>query len=1687
MFRSDRSQSKRSHAILALAWLALLVFAPIDRALAQAVPGTCPAALGTADLIDHDFTVSFCELCTTGTVRIAINNPFDANDDVDLSDLVIAENLLASGLTYVPNSTVFSGANITVPPNVQPTVSGANGQVLTWDLSGTGLVLPGLNGGAGNKARLFLQFAVDRSNALGDEGLVAANRTIDASLTVEPSCAPGQTYTTSTGSGILPLREPEPVIIKRGRNVDAAQGSGSYSDPVYGHEGDDVIWRIQIRNDGDAPLQDFTFTDTIAPGNFQFSHVCDTEAGATAIATGGASADCVSLGAVTTVANLDVRATFGGAANPYIVAPANGSGFYYFVGKVTDSCSNRTNTVSNVQWGCQTQPPAGGISATSGGATAGDTALLSTASVAANVQLDVALTGVVTSQPMGATGTVTLTIRNQSGGTIHGEAAGLRINQILPAQYVIDSTFTPTVTTTPAYGGAYLGMIDRVAWTNPAAGTVPLTTTDPALPLSNTNLDFVLTSSTTQTNPSLPDQKHMIRHGDVVTVRFRTVLIDPAYYDYVADLDVRQESPTSTPTPNTDPTASFAITSQAEFWWEEFCSATLHNRVVTENDTARPEDLDVDVFGSELIFILTNTGDPLPLRVDLTNRGGHRATNYFAYVTFGQAMTVSTVPAGCTATTNPPARPVWSDPVVLPATGSVYVCNRGTINPGATTSLNFQVVKNTAASYDDDLTFRADVIGEVTLSNGTPLWFPTPTPRADGITDRANDYTVDALWARVVGYNLFKTQLGLCTENNVPPQSPDVRVQIGEECSFHVESGGWFGFDTPGFTYIAVQNARVIDTPPDGQAYISSTDPVLQSTPAILGISLNPPPAPLDEGPFDWTSNTVVPAERITEKDHWFRVDVTSRLENDPIDTRAAPNLHAAQSSNILTSTFDAVFFNQSTNQEELYNLGPNTVGYPREVHRRVDLTVTEPNLIVTKEVCNETRYGSGPACTNFQTTVNDGDAFDTYVYRITVTNEPASGGVPRAPAYDVTVTSTTDPSDLLFVDPLTGDVLDNDGDALVDAGDAGGEGTITENVVKKAVPAQGIASDTHSDALLKLDAGESAVFYYRVDPDDDAAPLQNLVATAVATYDSLEGVSGAQTPPQGTNGQIAGARQYTSAPGQATIQIIPVEVRPKQILATSNTPLVLAPTPQPVSIGEEVRYNVEALIPVAQLRSFQIVDNLPPGIRCVDAPVVNLSAPPYDAAGFVPGGSFTPTCSATQVTWNFGNQTVTRSNRVDRRFEFEVQFVARVENVAGNQNGTAIVNGGASTVAEVRYVNEASQPVVLEVGDVAMVVREPLLAVTKAFSVADVDAADRPRVTITLTNNGTATAYNPRVLDDLVLPLFTYVGDVQGTTPPTADVTTLGADRPIFSWPAGFAIAPAASISFSFAVEVEGTVQPQQVLANTAEVDWTSLPLQTTALNPAGTIGANGAVDGMRNGALPNAGDALNDYEAEASDDVTVRAVAVDKSDLAPAIAPEIGAHKSFQIEIQLPEGTTQNVAVSDALNSGTISYFLEHDVAYDITYEFVGITTINGQAPSEAAFTAPPPVDETTGTATWTIGTVLTASEDDLAAAALTPVIRIRYFARVNNDLVTNVGSTLQNTATVSSTHGQTALPVTIADATNAVTVIESALTATKILSNVTGGKLPTDPPAYQDVLQYVVTIVNGGNATAYDVNVV
>ncbi|MFW9845833.1 MAG: isopeptide-forming domain-containing fimbrial protein, partial [Candidatus Thorarchaeota archaeon] len=1628
-------------------------------------------------------STSYCELCGTGYITIVISNPFDR--DTDLINMRVREDLGASGLTYAGN--IQAWVNSTPVGGVSgPAISGADNEILTWqDTEISALASLSSTNNPATVNTITIRFSVQRAAPFTQEGLISASRDISVRLdyTAEdvggtPGICPG-TPTWILEEDTLPLREPNPTVAKVGRNVDAGQDAGEYTQQVYGNIDDDIIWRIEVGNAGTADLQDLELNDVLDVGSYGINdllYICDSEAAATNAAVTGSAGACAAFPGGNSLTAYDVDLPF---ASPTAVdVPAGGTSYLYLVGKIPSSpngsCSSaRTNTVSDIHWGCDAEPPSGDIAATSFGASPGSaTATLYTDS---NTDLNIAVDydGIGAANPdAGTKGRVVITITNFSGGTV----SDLVVTNTLPPEYVVDATFTPTIAAAGAYG-YYDGLTNLVNWDNPNGD-----------PLLNTAPQFSLTS-TASTNDG---HANLLRHGDQLVLTFGIVLVRSASYDRQADLDIIQEVPAD----GTDPDHSVLanLPNSVSVTFNDFCSGGPNTDTFDSTHTARPEDLDIQTYGPSgpvLDYILTNSTSTT-LTVRLTNNGGHSAADYYAYVAFGETMEVDTgsLPAGCTAApTDMPPLTEWQTPLGFPASATIIECKESAGLPdiarnGGTVDLDFVVNKTTdpARIAADDLTFRADMIGEITLDDGTRLTFPTIVARGDGITDRANNYSMDGIRARVMGFNLNKTQSGNCSENNPPPGSPDDQVQIGEECTYNVQAGGWFGFLTPGYTPIQVRNVQVDDILPDGQGYVDRSAYTVSAQIANIDFqrSVAPtPPAQYDmaEGTLYWTFNDA--GSYITTIEQWFELDVTTRLLNDPIDTSGAPNQHTANSTNTLTSTFDVVFL-AGDPSEFTVPYGPGMSVYPPLAVRQVSLTVTEPSITVVKEVCNETLYGTGPSCTNWVAAANDGDALNTYIYRLTVTNEASNGGVTRAPAYDVTVTDTLDASDLALVEPFGADGLNNDGDAATDGADAGGEGAISDNTVKNASPAVITFSYTHSDALLRIDPGASVQLYYRVDFDDDAAPQQTFTNTAFATYDSLEGAYGSQSDPAPsprTYGDIGDARDYTSPTASADVQMIPIQTQPKRIEALSSTPIAGAGT-QGVSIGEEIEYRLSTLLPVALLRNFVIRDELPAGITCAEAPVVDLRPTgPYAAAGFNPGGLITPTCTDTEVQWNFGDQRVTAGTAgLGNRYNFVIGFIARVANSLDNDDGDTITNGDPTTNAFAQYVDEVGATITQNFNEVDVQIQEPLIALNKSFVVANADGGDVLTVTVTAANNGTATAYNLQVLDDLAGTDLTYIGNVGGANPPdTVDTATLGANRPIFNWNAPNGIDPTNSVSFTFEVRVDDGAQPQEILDNTIQAAWTSLQSQTTALNSGGSIGANGADNGMRNGALPNAGDAINDYEATHADDVLVPAVAMTKTDLNTTAVPAVGEHKSFQIEITLPEGVTDNLTVTDTLDGTGLSYVLENDGTYDITYTFQGIATINGAAPGEAAMTAFP-ADETIGSAVWNIGTVATQTEDDTTVNAINPLIRITYLARINNDAVTDAGDTLQNAVAVTYTHGETAATVTLNDATAVQTVVEPSLDLAKSVANFTN---PGNPPQAGDTLRYTLTLTADGGA--------
>jgi len=1767
---------------------------------ADSVPYDTTALLTIA----HDLTNSFCELCAQGEVIIRVAN----SGGINLNNVTVTENLstnlvLPTGLTYVPNSVTFttiSGVGAIAP--FEPTLSGANNSILTWNL---GTLDSPADGTPSNPIEVEIRFNIQRAAGLDEEGLADPNtvdRSIEATATYESVCG-NSVAPISTGIGILNLRQPLPTTTKLGWNVDAGQTEGTAAAFAYGHEDDNIIWRVEVANGGLADLEDLLVEDTIG-GNFTFTAVCQTAGDATNAANGTIADSCVARGP-----GLSAAPPFLPPPNPGTDAPQGGSGFVYYVGTILGACTNATNN-TNIEWGCDVDGTDGGIDSTNSSILLANT--LGSAGLGTDVSgaglpgsginnvldVQVAVTGTNTAQPVGSRGRVTITITNDTGGTV----TNLTMSDILPVEYVVDPSIPNVVDITstnpafsitmiPANGVAnYDGMIDRITWTNPTNILDPVVD-----PLNNTVPQFTLDSTTTgDAADAFPVD--LLRHGDQLIITFDIVLVDSTRYDLVADIDIREET-----SPATDPDNVFTLTNQLTVNFEEACAVPEPDSVVVNqnNIAANPEDIDVDIVGANLSFIINTDPDVLlPLTVRVTNNGGHEADNYFLVVTFGAAMEVDSFPGGgvCTDISGTlPAlpRPYWDDPEAIPVADSptVFQCDSGVLQPGFV-DLDFVVSRPDPASTIDDLTFRVDVVGEIQLSDGTPLIFPavatTPGVQIDNV---ANNYSLDAIRARVIGFGLVKNLVGDCTEQaSFPTRTPD-SVFIGEDCEFNILSGGWFGFDTPGFGIIAVHTISVDDevptaaTPvnPSAQGYISNTNGAASDTEILnSGIVFTPGGiSQLDQGTVTWTFNVpnggVAPNDnKLYVRDRFFNTNITTRILNEPLDLIATlPNQHNQLSRNILNTTFSADFVD-SSGTPGVFVFDQNTTGYPTEDLRRYDLRISEPNLIITKDVCNESlTVGGFPNCV-FSDLVNNGDTEDFYIYRITLTNV-ASGPITRAPAYNVVISDLFDGSDLMQVwpitpvvnpltDPFNNDGLDNDDDGLIDAADPNGEGEIlTDNLVNIPAninPALLKFSYTTTPALEQIDEGETVELFYRVNPDDFIAPLQTLTNTLDVRFDTLEGLAGSQNavqypvdpdifPQTPVVGSAGSARVYTDAGETARVQVLPLAVEPKIIVQTSTQPGA-GPLLEPIDVvvGEEVQYRLRTLIPVANLREFMVRDELPPGMSCIEAPTVNLNAPPYDAAGFVPGGTFSVanggiTCNDNVVEWNFGDQELTASLG-NSRFEFEVDFFGRVQNnpttlirpFNPNVNNCILRNGGAAaswgnipptTVCDVdtfvrtSYRNDPTQGSVLIehlFDPIQVIVREPQLEIVKTFvevgsgnpgtDETEGDAKDIFQVRIDITNAGDATAYNPQVLDNLQLTKYTYLAniatdDIPPLTAPVSDGITLplpGSNQPVFVWDPAFSIAPGVTISFNYQVEANDDVGPLEDVVNTSEAKWTSLQNNTIALNTSGLIGVDGDVLGMRNGYFPTTEpvpvNPPNDYIFADSDSIVVGGLTVTKTDLdALTTTATIGAQKQFQIDIDLPEGLTNNVLINDNLAFGDVApapiqtYILENATPFLVQYEFFGIRTINGIAPTpanaETIFNSVP-VNGTANNAIWDIGLVQTETENDKpVAGAIAPRIRITYYALVNNDLATNNLDLLQNEATLQYTSGL--VPPTTeteTDNTDAITVIEPDLIATKVADNFS---FPGVDPDAGDELEYIVTIDHSGISTspAYDLNIV
>jgi len=1611
----------------------------------------------------QDSSTAFCTLCAQGDLSLQIKNSGSGK----LFNVTGVQDLGASGITYVPGSAMVSINGAAAVAAADPVISGVGGRTLTW--SSTEITqlaeLDNINGSGTND--VLISFKIQSPG----ESLATAtdaDKTVQASAGYEPACGATNAATSMGTAFVLPVHQPSVTIDKVGWNNSATGAAeGDASDTVYGGNGDQVIWRVTAANATGTTIvdaEDLVIRDFLSTANFNIDDYC---------VVGGAQ-NFTSCGAFTALGNSNDESTAPSLTTPQNVLTPGETQKFYFRGTVQALCDNPINT-AEIEWGCPAEGVVGGLLATP----LNDTARLVTSPDSSFGSLTVDNHSIT--WPGSGRGVVSFRITN-GGGT----ARNISIADVVPAGFTRDTSVTPTIT----HSSSILDTVDISGTT-----TVTLNLHEAAVPFNTGTA-----------------QQNILRHNETAVITFG-VLLDTAFETTALGIDDREE----TVGDGFDPVdVGTSLTNQVTINFENSCGAAQTAIVNTANNiNPLLPDLDIDFVGTNLTSVVTSLTASQAYTVRVTNNGDGIAFADAAGV--AEIQVVINIGLGWNAIA-PAAFTIPSGGSCVLGTALAdrqpYICTiTSPINAGSSVDIDFtaQVDSGLLVSGQPLIVIDATVTGNLTDSLGV---------------DTTNDYSLDAIRFRTIGFNVTKDILS-CSENEdgatYPSDNVRQQVQIGEDCTFQF-SANWFG--APGET---ITNISLQDNIQAGVGYVShsllpsseltisealrdnDTNPLDDGTTLVYGDQEDDPDVGNNNRDFYFHFNDHV----LTAAGDDITLNLTSRILNQQQNILVGTNTEDRHNFNrndivvLRFSAFGATF--------DDVTIDANTTGYPAQNSiRRERVRSRTPNPTITKQIRNVTK--DVPAGAGNYTTNVTGQAGDVLEYRIQVEN--TDSGALRMPLFDAIVTDTLD-ANLTILD-FTSDGIDNDGDGFTDAADTlvqGFEGLVAgQDITFTGVNNQ--ITNGAGRGLQKMDENDVVTLLVRATIDSTAVTGTDLTNTATIVGDTLLGDrgnafdgTGASANDDDATGDIMGARRYTaisSPPARITIDTVTLPPAGSKVVTNLSldsggpTAFPVSPTalvPLNVVIGEEIQYRLSFIVPASTVPELVLTDTLPAGISCIEAPSVTLSPP-----NFVPGGTFVATCNAGTASWDFSNggtiSHVVAGTEAERTVS--ATFIARVDNEIDNVQGetTRVTN----TNAQVSYKAGATT-VTVDLDDAHLRVVEPSVTLTKAISAApltSVDAGDVLTVTVTAENTSADTsAYNVQIQDDLVSPErdLIYSANVNNTASLVCDfgsVNTATTDAPIFNITR---IAPSSTCTFTFDVTVEASAQPAEILDDTLHGAWTSLPFTTTALSNLGVgpIGADGAVDGMRNGAIPNpvTPDTLNDYVAQASAQVTMSTPTVSKADnTLPAVIPSIGNRRQYSITVNLAEGTSNSVVVNDDLSAGDVSFILENDATFDVAYTLNNIASINGNttlvttADIESAMTSFP-ADEASGAISWNIGTIVTNTEDDQSTAAINPSIVITYFARINNDIDTDSSDSMQNSANLQGSHGETGVTITLpATSPAAITVLEPGLSAaTKAVRNVTKGNAAdfTDTPSAPDagdILEYRIALTAASGANNSDV---
>jgi len=724
------------------------------------------------------------------------------------------------------------------------------------------------------------------------------------------------------------------------------------------------------------------------------------------------------------------------------------------------------------------------------------------------------------------------------------------------------------------------------------------------------------------------------------------------------------------------------------------------------------------------------------------------------------------------------------------------------------------------------------------------------------------------------------------------------------------------------------------------------------------------------------------------------------------------------------------------------------------------DVDVVEPVLNLTKT-----------------TTTPGNDAGDAVVYTLQITNTGT------ASAFDVRVRDTLDAA--LQLNSATSFTVTSS-DTTRGPGNDGVLAIGTEIANSSTV---GNAPNTPSQLDFIIDSqavGETITIVVNAAVDNDAAAGDAVENEASITYTSTPGNNPNER--NGDDGEGGDPNDYADSDDSAEF-----------VLATPTIDKV-NPVQTEYAVGETITWTINVTVPEGVTQDLVITDTIPSGIGFTGYTLNNPNGLTFENSPSVGGGTLTSSGSlgadGDNVILNFGDVTVAGTAGTANN-TFSVEISAVVLNVAENQAGDTFNNDASMTYTdpdgtdndegtaddnEIITVNDSD---LSNDGDLTVV--EPNITMAKSINAAQsnpattgpFDAGDTVVYDISIGNNvgaTTSTAFDVQIADALNADLSLVSVQVFGQAYMVIDdsATTLGAGGNVSVNISEIREGDLAVIRVT--TQILTSAKAGDIIDNTADIEYTSRP---GTVNDTSTFLADGS-DSERTGDTTDPGGALNDYSLSNSEQFGVPTPTIDK--LTPSDTTyAIGESVTFDILVTVPEGTTEDLVVTDNLPAGLV-------------YESFSVVTTaaasGGLLTDDFAGTvdATPTVANPSGNLrTFDFGDVVASGDNDFDSNTFL----LRVTARVDNIAAnqglnsqdtnppTGAATTFSNTASLQYTDGTNG-STTVNDPTvpGDIEVVEPVLTFDK------SALTPTTGLDAGDTIQYQITFENTGTSTAHDV---